>query len=158
MASDEGYASFLDKANQPTGASRTSTSKSTHQNQQQDLTSQSSNTPSVLKSLDVTFTSESDEPFEPFTVAYSGSSLPSALEFAKAIKQDKDSVEEVSVGEFDPRGEYGDVVEAVKKAAGRTREVRCFTAEGGKSRVFYYVVGLDEENRLVGVRAVSVES
>jgi len=114
----------------------------------------------------MTFTSESDEPFEPFTVPYSSSSLPSASEFARAIKHDNGQgvVEELSVGEFDPRNEYEKVIEAVEAAVAKNGEgkaaVKCFRADSGKStKVFYYVVGLDrEERRLVGVRAVSVES
>lgn len=164
MASDEAYASFLEKANQPTGAN-TSTSKS-HNQDEQAVTSQSSNVPAVLRSLDMTFTSESDEPFEPFTTPYSSSSLPSASEFAKAIKHDNGQgvVEELSVGEFDPQDEYKKVIEAVEAAAagdGKGKAVvKCFRVDSGKrTKVFYYVVGLDrEERRLVGVRAVSVES
>jgi len=164
MASDEAYTSFLEKANQPTGAD-SSTPKS-HKQDQQAVTSDSSNVPAVLRSLDMTFTSESDEPFEPFTVPYSSSSLPSASEFARAIKHDNGQgvVEELSVGEFDPRNEYEKVIEAVEAAVAKNGEgkaaVKCFRADSGKStKVFYYVVGLDrEERRLVGVRAVSVES
>lgn len=164
MASDEAYTSFLEKANQPTGAN-TSTVKPNTQNQQ-DLTSQPSDIPDVLKSFDVTFTSESDEPFEPFAVPYSGSSLPNASEFARAIKHEKGEggVEDVSVGDFDPRGEYKIVIEAVEAAGagdGKGKgEVKCFRADAGKStKLFYYIVGLDREGRrLVGVRAVSVES
>lgn len=165
MASDEAYTSFLEKANQPTGAN-SSTSKSHNQDQQAAVTSHSSNVPAVLQSLDMTFTSESDEPFEPFTVPYSSSSLPSASEFARAIKHDNgpEVVEELSVGEFDPQNEYKKVIEAVEAAVAREGEgkaaVKCFMAGSGKStKVVYYVVGLDsKDRRLVGVRAVSVES
>ena len=167
MASDEAYSSFLDKANQPTGAGTTSSSRSQPENQQ-DLVYQSSNIPPVLKSLNVTLTSESDEPFEPFTVSYPGSALPNASEFARTIKHEKgeSGVEEVTVKDFDPREEYKNVVNAVSEAAaggedGNVKgEVRCFRAAGAKgTEVVYYVVGLDREGkRLVGVRAVSVES
>lgn len=157
MSSDEAYASFLEKANQPTGnTSSTSRSKA---EKQQDLKSQSSDIPQVLRSLDATFTSDSDEPFEPFTVEYSGSSLPGAEEFAQVIKEGN-RMEELGMEDFDPRSEYKDVVEAVREAAGGQSQVKCFRAEGGKStQVFYYAVALESAaGRLVGVRAVSVES
>jgi hypothetical protein len=164
MASDEAYTSFLEKANQPTGANP-STSKS-HSQDQQAVTTESSNIPAVLRSLDTTFTSESDEPFEPFAVPFSSFSLPNASEFARAIKHEAGQgvVEELSVEEFDPKDEYKDVIEAVEAAVagdGKGKAaVKCFRADSGKStKVFYYVVGLDRnERRLVGVKAVSVES
>ncbi len=93
--------------------------------------------------------------------------MPDAAGFARAVGFGSGSsagqVEEMSVEEFDPRGEYGEVIEAVRKAGGDgsgKEEVKCFRLEGErKSRVFYYVVGLDGKvGRLVGVRAVSVES
>ena len=164
MASDEDYTSFLEKANQPTGAAGagTTSSGSSKLLNQADLPSESSNIPPALKSLDVTFISESDEPFEPFAVPYSSSSPPDAAEFANAIKHEKGigGVEELSVKDFDPRGEYAGVIEKVAEAAGNKGEVKCFRVDAGKStRVLYYVVGLDTEGgRLVGVRAVSVES
>lgn len=164
MASDEDYTSFLEKANQSTGTAATTSTTSAVSKlpNQADLPSQSSNIPPTLKSLDVTFTSESDEPFEAFAVLYSSSSPPDAVEFAKVInhKKGKGGVEELTVKDFDPSGEYAGVVEKVAEAAGNKGEVKCFRVDAGKStKVLYYVVGLDMEGgRLVGVRAVSVES
>ncbi len=163
MASDEDYTSFLEKANQPTGATTAGTTSAfskTHN--QADLSSQSSNIPPALKLLDATFTSESDEPFEPFAVPCSISSPPNAAEFAKIIKHEKGmgGVEELSITDLDPRGEYAEVMEKVAEAAGNKGEVKCFRVDAGKStKVLYYVVGLDREGgMLVGVRAVSIES
>lgn len=75
-------------------------------------------------------------------------------------KKGKGGVEELTVKDFDPSGEYAGVVEKVAEAAGNKGEVKCFRVDAGKStKVLYYVVGLDMEGgRLVGVRAVSVES
>lgn len=112
----------------------------------------------------MTFTSESDEPFQPFTVPYEGSKLPDARGFAEAVRArmdigDWDGVKELEVEEFDPRGEYGEVVEKTREAIEGAGDVKIFTVEAGRSRVVYFVVGLDgERRRLVGVRAVSVES
>jgi hypothetical protein len=99
-------------------------------------------------------------------MTYSGSSFPSTAEFARVIELDKgeDRVEELSLQEFDPKAEYGDVIEAVRAASDKG-QAGCFRVEGGgknRTRVFYYVVGLElngeEGKRLVGARAVSVES
>lgn len=168
MSSDNAYASFLDKANQDPNSNPTPSTSSTSPSKPQptpheSLISQSTHIPQSLKSLDVTFTSEADEPFEAFTVSSAGSSLPDAAGFAQAVGLGSSAgqVEELSVEDFDPRGEYGEVVAAVKKAAGNGGgEVKCFRVEGEKkSTVFYYVVGLDGQGgRLVGARAMSVES
>jgi hypothetical protein len=87
----------------------------------------------------------------------------------------------LDISEFDPRGEYSEVVEAVRQVGAGSRvgkgdvEVKCYREEGrgtGKTRVLYYLVVLDSKKqdegkdgkdgkdgaRLVGVRALSVES
>lgn len=70
-------------------------------------------------------------------------------------------VEILALEEWDPRGDYKGVLEAVREAVGG-EEVRCFRVEdlGGKSVVYYYLLGLKlgGERRLVGVRVLSVES
>lgn len=162
MSSDEAYASFLDKANQPLGSAKNTTT-STCSTSKSHSTSQSGDIPASLKSLNATFTSESDEPFEPFTIPISSSSsaVPDASEFAKLIEEEGKAVEELSMEEFDPKGEYGEVVGKVKEAAsGGKGEVKFFRVEGkSRTRVVYHVVGLDKEGgRLIGVRAVSVET
>lgn len=91
--------------------------------------------------------------------------MPSVEEFAGLVgveNGDGGGVEELEVGDFDPRGDYGEVVDAVTKAAGRGK-VSCFRVEGEgsgrRTEVRYYVIGLNgNEGRLVGVRALSVES
>jgi len=59
--------------------------------------------------------------------------------------------------EFDPQGQYKDVVDAVKKAG--DGKVRVFRVELEGSRAEYYVVSVDKgEGRVVGLKALSVES
>ena len=78
----------------------------------------------------------------------------------------KGGVSRISVKEFDPRGQYREVVEAVEKVGrGGKDGVRVFRVEMGGTRVVYYVVGLQgggggtgEEGRVVGMRVVAVES
>lgn len=64
-----------------------------------------------------------------------------------------------SVGEkeFDPQGQYKKVVDAVKKAGDGKAKV--FRVEHGSTRAEYYVISVDEkEGRVVGLKALSVES
>lgn len=63
----------------------------------------------------------------------------------------------VAEKDFDPRGQYKSVVEAVRQAG--HGQVRVFRVEHGRTRAEYYVVSVDEqEGRLVGLKALSVES
>lgn len=72
MSSDDAYSAFLDKANQDTGTSKAST-KSTS------ATSKAVDTevPAPLKKIDQYYTSDTDEPFEPVSLKWSGESMPS---------------------------------------------------------------------------------
>jgi len=77
-------------------------------------------------------------------------------EFGELIGS-KSEVSTMSTKEFDPQGQYKEVLRAVEKAAdGKTRIYR---VETGKARAELYVVGFDEKGRrVVGVKAKSVES
>ena len=72
MSSDEAYSSFLDQANQDTGASKISTKSSSAKTKAVD-----SDIPSALQSIEQYYTSEADEPFEPVSLKWSGSNMPS---------------------------------------------------------------------------------
>lgn len=201
MSSDSEYLSFLTKANQDP-ASGTSTGRSSgpgttreqsHSTSQSKTafdpssatTSSSSAVPTPLKDVATTFsyTSETDSPFEVVIFAYSGSNLPGAGEFARsclkrvsATAEDQDEgqakVEELSVGEFDPRGQYAEVVRRVRRAcygsddeaegAEDNGEVKVYRVEISQTRAEYYILGLSrrrgEEAKLVGVKARAVES
>lgn len=59
--------------------------------------------------------------------------------------------------EFDPKGDYKDVIGAVEKAG--SGQVRVFRVQEGGARVQYWVLGVDERGgRVVGFRARAVES
>lgn len=65
----------------------------------------------------------------------------------------------MTVDEFDPRGEYTDVVAKVKEAGGGSGEVHVFRVEVGRSRTVYWVLSVDGKGaRVVGVRVVAVET
>jgi len=73
MSSDADYAAFLDKANQDTGtASTQSKSKSVG------IKAVNTDVPKSLSEIDEYLTSDSDEPFEPVSLKYTGDELPVA--------------------------------------------------------------------------------
>ena len=73
MASDEVYSDFLDKANQDTGTSKTSTQSTSK------LSTKAVDTdiPGPLQKVEQYYTSEADEPFEPVSLKWNGSNMPS---------------------------------------------------------------------------------
>ncbi len=70
--SDDTYASFLDQANQDTGASKASTKSQSAATKAVDT-----DVPVKLQKVDQYYTSESDEPFEPVSLKWSGKNMPS---------------------------------------------------------------------------------
>lgn len=72
MSSDDAYNSFLDQANQDTGASKASTKSSSATTKAVDT-----EVPAPLQEVEQYYTSETDEPFEPVSLKWSGESMPS---------------------------------------------------------------------------------
>lgn len=70
--SDDAYSSFLDQANQDTGASKASTKSKSAATKAVDT-----DVPVTLQKVDQYYTSESDEPFEPVSLKWSGKNMPS---------------------------------------------------------------------------------
>ena len=72
--SDEAYSSFLDQANQDSGASKTRT-----QSKSKKMSTKAVDTevPAALQNVEVDYTSESDEPFEPVSLKWEGKNMPS---------------------------------------------------------------------------------
>jgi hypothetical protein len=77
MASDEDYSSFLDKANQDTGAG-----KATTQSKKASTKAVDTAVPKSLEEVEEYYVSEADEPFEPVSLKWDGDSLPSDGTFA----------------------------------------------------------------------------
>jgi len=152
MSSDADYASFLDKANQDTGSKNASTQS------KKSVGTKSVNTavPKALEQIEEYYTSDADEPFEPVSLTYEGDGLPSADELAKLLSHNS-GVSEVGAKEFDPQNQYKSVLDAVEKAG--SKDVGIFRVEHGSTRAEYYVVSVDKkESRLVGLKALAVES
>ena len=72
IMSDDAYSSFLDQANQDTGASKVSTKSKSVATKAVDT-----DVPVTLQKVDQYYTSESDEPFEPVSLKWSGKNMPS---------------------------------------------------------------------------------
>ena len=75
--------------------------------------------------------------------------------FAELVGHDG-SVEELSVKDFDPKGQYKGVLDAVREEVGGA-EVKVFRVETGNARAEYWVVGV-HAGKVMGVRASAVES
>ena len=74
MSSDEAYSSFLDQANQDTGANKAST-----QSKSKSASTKAVDTevPAALQKVEQYYTSEADEPFEPVSLKWTGKNMPS---------------------------------------------------------------------------------
>ena len=150
MSSDADYAAFLDKANQDTGA------VSAQKAQKVGTKSVDTAVPKSLESIEEYYISDADEPFEPVALKFEGDQAPSAEELRKLIGHEA-SASSIGENDFDPRGQYKAVVDAVKKAG--NGNVSIFKVEHGSTRAEYYIVSLDiEGGKLVGLKALAVES
>jgi hypothetical protein len=150
MSSDQDYANFLDKANQDTGASTASTQSTSKVGTK----AVDTEVPSALEGVEEYYVSEADEPFEPVSLKWSEDGLPSADSFSSLIGKD---ATDLTQKDFDPRGQYEKVVDAVKKAG--SSDLGFFRVALGGSRAEYFVVSVDKKaKRLVGLKAISIES
>ena len=70
--SDDAYSSFLDKANQDTGASKASTQSKSASSRAVDT-----EVPATLQGVEQYYVSEADEPFEPVSLKWEGKNMPS---------------------------------------------------------------------------------
>jgi len=69
------------------------------------------------------------------------------------------SVSSIGISDFDPRGQYKKVVDAVKNAAGKGSTLKVFKVELDGTRSEIWVVGLDGQGtRIVGLKALVVET
>lgn len=175
MASDEAYSSFLDQANQDTGAA-----KATSQPASTSTKTTDTDVPVSLLQVEQFYVSDADEPFEPVSLKWSGSNMPSEStsssstlthprtqvekhadastldEFCDLIGH-RSEVTTLTVEEFDPKGQYRDVLQAVEEAG--DGKVRVYRIDHGRTRAEYYVVGFDRKGqKVVGMKAKAVES
>lgn len=75
----------------------------------------------------------------------------------KDLLQHGSEVSTLTAQDFDPRGQYKNVLQAVEKAGDGV--ARVFRVHHGSTRAEYYVVGLDKKGKkVVGLKAKAVES
>jgi hypothetical protein len=149
MSSDADYGAFLDKANQDISSAE---SKNASQKKSYGTKSVNTAVPKVLEQVEEYYVSDSDEPFEPVALEFEGGSV-SADDLKKLIGSDK--VEEVKGTGFE--SQYKKVIDAVKQAGNGI--VKTFRVELEGTRAEYYVVTVDDkEGRIVGLKALAVES
>lgn len=68
------------------------------------------------------------------------------------------SIQESEPKHWDVRGQYANVIKAVQEAAG-SKEVKVYKLNIGEPRAEYWVIALDAKGgRLVGLKALAVES
>lgn len=77
MSSDDAYSSFLDQANQDTGASKSSFSAEAASTKAVDA-----EVPVELQKIEQYYTSEADEAFEPVSLQWDGKNMPSESRFS----------------------------------------------------------------------------
>lgn len=82
---------------------------------------------------------------------------PFAADFAKLINHSGE-VEEQSLSSWNVKGQYDSVVDAVKKAASAQADVKVFRVAHGSTRCEYYIVALNDQGVVVGVKARAVET
>ncbi|KAK7179236.1 hypothetical protein PSPO01_14678 [Paraphaeosphaeria sporulosa] len=148
--SDADYEAFLNKANANSNEGR---AQAQSQSEGYGTKSVNAAVPQALKSVEATYTSDADEPFEPVALNYDGDEITEQQ--LKEILSHNDEVEELSVSKWDPKGQYKNVVDTVKKVV--DGEVKVFRVALTGAREEYYVVGV-KDGKVLGLKALSVES
>ncbi|KAH8599353.1 hypothetical protein B0O99DRAFT_649936 [Bisporella sp. PMI_857] len=164
MASDEDYAAFLERANQDPGEGFVKSDAATKKKGFELRATDQGEVPAVLRSkkvVDAFYVSDSDEPFEPVSLALPSDTktLPDEVAFAKLVDHPEPTsagVEILDIGEWDAHGQYKDVVDATREAT-EGSDVRVYRVRRDGARVEYWVVGV-KDGRLLGVRTLAIES
>jgi len=147
--SDADYEAFLNKANAGTSDAVQEQSTKTYGTK-----SVNTSVPKVLEGVQEYYVSDADEPFEPVALNFAGDGLD-AQQLGTLLSH-SGTVTELSLSEWDPKNQYKNIVDAVKKAT-TDGNVKVFKVELEGTRAEYYIVGL-VEGKVVGLKALSVES
>ncbi|KAL6808995.1 hypothetical protein GGI42DRAFT_227986 [Trichoderma sp. SZMC 28013] len=167
MASDEDYMAFLNKANQDADEGRAAAAQSSGGAAQQRTFKTADEGSELPKSIaevcrDAFYVSEADEPFKGVSLKWKGEGgLPDEVEFAKLINHwdaENAQIDIMDPVDWDSQGEYGNVIDAVREAT-RGNDVRVYRVARDLTRAEYFVISRDDEGgRIVGVKALGVES
>ncbi|KAK5997034.1 hypothetical protein PT974_02384 [Cladobotryum mycophilum] len=165
MASDEDYMAFLNKANQDTDDARVAaaTTQSFYPPQFK-TTDAGSEVPKVIRDAigDAVYVSDADEPFHGVSLKWSGEGgLPDEEEFVKLINHwdiENAEVDIMDPLDWDSQGQYNNIIEAVSEAT-QGNDVRVYKVTRDAARVEYWLISRDDnEGRIVGVKALAIES
>ncbi|KAF4123819.1 Conserved hypothetical, protein [Geosmithia morbida] len=160
MASDKDYMAFLDKANNDSIQAQPKTSSSSRG--QFKTVDAGTQVPAEIQSVcrDTFYVSDADEPFEGVSLRWKGDDgLPDEVEFAELIGHAKPDSADVTILDpldWDSKGQYIKILEAVRQAS-QGNDVRVYRVAKDGSRVEYWLI-TREEGRIVGAKALSVES
>ncbi|RYO85965.1 hypothetical protein DL764_009084 [Monosporascus ibericus] len=169
MASDDDYMAFLDKANRDPneGVMATATARGGREVGELKATDVGVRIPPEIAEAtrDAFYVSDADEPFVPVCLAWDegGKGLPDEEEFASLIQHPDPPNADIEIqdpADWDPRGQYAGLLDAVRKAT-KGADVRVYRVPRGGARVEYWLVaseGRGKEARLVGVKALAIES
>ncbi|KFZ04290.1 hypothetical protein V501_09202 [Pseudogymnoascus sp. VKM F-4519 (FW-2642)] len=161
MADDASYLSFLEKANAPLGGSNEAQASGSGKKGFKTV-DEGAKVPEVIRKAieGVMYVSEADEGFEGVSLGTGGRGMVDGESFADLIgSPDGREIEILDISQWDERGEYKSIVDAIRDATSGG-DVRVYRVPRGATRVEYWVVGVEEgeEGRLVGAKALSVES
>ncbi|KAF4582036.1 hypothetical protein GQ602_006660 [Ophiocordyceps camponoti-floridani] len=162
MASDEDYMAFLDKANKDLGEGEAAAQRSCDTKFSFKAVDEGSAVPSAIRDVcnKEVYVSDADEPFVEVSLRWTGEGgLPDEVEFAKLIQHWEAASAKIDIMdpvEWDPKGRYGAVVEAVREAS-RGNDVRVYRVVRDQTRAEYWVVSRDGD-KIVGAKALGVES
>ncbi|KAF3069148.1 hypothetical protein CFAM422_007141 [Trichoderma lentiforme] len=167
MASDEDYMAFLNKANQDADEGRAAAQSSRGGAGQQRTFKTADEGSELPKSIaevirDAFYVSEADEPFKGVSLKWKGEGgLPDEVEFAKLINHwdaENAQIDIMDPVDWDSQGEYGNVIDAVREAT-KGNDVRVYRVARDLTRAEYFVISRDDEGgRIVGVKALGIES
>ncbi|KAL7944370.1 hypothetical protein V8C42DRAFT_87105 [Trichoderma barbatum] len=166
MASDEDYMAFLNKANQDADEGRAAAQSSGGAGAQRTFKTadEGSELPKSIADVcrDAFYVSEADEPFKGVSLKWKGEGgLPDEVEFAKLISHwdaENAQIDIMDPVDWDSQGEYGNVIDAVREAT-RGNDVRVYRVARDLTRAEYWVISRDDEGgRIVGVKALGIES
>ncbi|OBT69698.1 hypothetical protein VE03_00750 [Pseudogymnoascus sp. 23342-1-I1] len=159
MADDASYLSFLEKANAPLGGDE---GTQTTRKGGFKTVDEGKEVPRVIREAieGVVYVSEADEGFEGVSLGTGGRGLVDGESFATLINAPSGrEIEILDISQWDKHGSYKPIVDAIRDATAGA-DVRVYRVPRDATRVEYWVVGAQEgeEGRLVGAKALSVES
>lgn len=157
MADDGSYSDFLNQANQDTGAPKTQQATSKHPALHSSSVDSEHTVPASLKSIDAVYITDSDSDFEPVSLAINDKKIAKdTVKKLFGLAEDAE-VEEMKTSEWDPRGQYKQVVDKVEEVT--EGGVKVFRVGVERTRFLYLVLGVKEGGgRVLGVKTVGVES